>query len=71
MFFKNKEGIVNLDHVFFVRKDFLFRDKKYVIIWQFNSGVGYTTWKYETEKERDEDFALIELQLFDPKTALS
>ncbi len=63
MFFKGKDGIVNLDHVFFVKKEFLFKEKKHVIIWQFNTGVGYMSWKYDTEEERDKDFAEIDYRL--------
>jgi len=56
MFYNGKEGIVNLDHVFFVKKEFLFKAKQYVIIWQFNTGVGYMSWKYDTVDERDKEY---------------
>lgn len=58
MFIETDGKIINLDHVYFIKKDKLAlqKDGSYLLYFQFNTGVGYMTLKYDYEKDRDDLF---------------
>jgi hypothetical protein len=47
-------GLVDLSKIGFIRKEFLFKEKKYLIVFQMTSG--YVSWRYDTEEERNKEF---------------
>ena len=53
-----KYGLVDLSQIVFVRREFLSKGLKHIIIFQGDKG--YSTWQYDTMEDRDKEFDAIE-----------
>jgi len=55
MFVEIEEKLVNLDRVYFIKKEKLQlqKDGAYLLMVQYDTAVGYMTFKYNLEAERD------------------
>lgn len=62
MIYESKEhGLVDLSQMAIIRKDFLLKDKKFLLLIRLN--IGLITWAYNSAEDRDAEYEAVKKKL--------